>query len=281
MQYDTLRRACALAAIVTGTLAQTFATDAQETTNTPSATMPGKGRLFTAQRITSETFDATPDGRTITDLTFATHIAYGIDRDLAVTAHVPFRLRTNDRAFTQDDDAGFADAHIGLRYRFLQRDLGPVDTLRMATDVRLELPTGSNDFSSDSIDPHVGLNLNYIKGRQGFNAHASWKFTTGDVNTPLRAGETLSDSFMLNGAYVYRINPAEFDAKTTGATYLQLELLTHGETNGNTGVDIAPGLLYEGQRFAAEASLILPVFDDLSGRPDARTSFLIGVRFLF
>lgn len=256
-------------------------TSAQETTNTPAATLPGVGRVQIKQSLRLESFDPDREGRTVTDTTLTTSVVIGVARELAVLAELPVRSQDADAPAMPDNNSGFTDAHIGMRYRFIRKDLGPLDTLRVALDARLQLPTGNDSFTSDSVNPDVSINANYIRERHGFNASLGWLFTTGARDTPRRAGDTLADRATLNTAYAFRINPEEYNETTTGATYLQLELLTNAETNGDTEAAIAPGLLYEGQRFAAEASLILPVHADTSERPSSRGSFVIGARFLF
>lgn len=267
-----------------GTLAAlmlAISAQAQETTNTRSATLPGVGRVQLKQAVFVETFDPDRDGTTITDTTLTTSLVVGVARETALIAHVPFRLRDSDSPGAPDSDAGFGDAHVGIRHRFIRDDFGALDTLRVAFDARLELPTGHPEFTSDSWDPEFSINANYIRDRHGFNASAGWKFTTGDNASPRRAGDSLADRANLHTAYAFRINPEQYTADTTGATYLQMELLSHAETNGDTEISIAPGLLYEGQRFAAEASLLLPVHADTSERPSRRASFVVGIRLLF
>lgn len=254
---------------------------AQESTNVRAATLPGVGRVQLKQAIMVESFDPGRGGATVTDTTLSTSVVFGVARETAVLAHIPLRVRDADAPGANDSTSGLGDIHVGVRRRFIRRDLGPLSTLRVAFDARLELPTGTDEFTSGSIDPDFSVNLNYIRDLHGFNASLGYKLTTGSDDATLRAGDSLADRINLHTAYVFRINPESFDEHSTGSTYLEAELLTYAETNGDTEAFFAPGLLYEGQRFAAEVSLRLPVLSDTSDRPSSRPGAFVGVRFLF
>ena len=60
-----------------------------------------------------------------------------------------------------------------------------------------------------------------------------------------------------------------------------LELNGLYETNGDNQIFLSPGVLYEATTWALEASVQLPIFQDLADRPETDVVVVVGVRLLF
>ena len=257
---------------------------AQEPTNAPSATMPAPGLLAIKTMFRYDRYRDDPTGalRDVDMYRQMLHVAYGLRPGLVGFAQTSLMQRDIESPGPSDGfDSGVGDLMIGARYRFYRYDSGPTDTLRIALQGAVRLPTGASEFTTDTFSPSLAVNLTMIRGRHGFNASAGYHLTTGDTPQRIHAGDSLADHAHLSLAHLYRIAPASFATTSHAAWYTQLELLGHAETNGDTDLEFAPGLLYEARRWAAEASVLLPLFDDLEQRPDLEVGLVVGVRLLF
>jgi len=257
---------------------------AQQPVHNPAATQPGKGRLMMRELVTFQHYDADPKGlvRQADDVVLATDMAYGLTGDLVFMLRAEYMVRDQDaRGGLHSDDDGFSDLHIMLKKRVWQQDTGPTDTRRLGLAVGLDLPTGSAPFGSDSWDPMLGVIYTEVEGRWGFNAAWRWKFNTGSRPNPLRVGGAGEDLMMTDLSWLYRLSPDQFTAQKTGAWYAILEANGFYETNGDMELFLAPGIMYEAQGWALEASVQLPAFQDLDHRPDTEFAVTVGVRLLF
>ena len=107
-----------------------------------------------------------------------------------------------------------------------------------------------------------------ILGRHGLNGQLDW---AGNPSRP--------DEFLLNASHLYRLFPAEYGPDTTGSWYTILEWLNTINDEGDYSIDVAPGLLYEAWKWAAEAGVRLPVAERAYPEPDYTIE--VGVRYLF
>ena len=268
---------------------------AQEAIHTDSATAPSLGRVALRQTVQYAQLgdDPTDQGRDVEEWRTTTTIEYGLRPDLALSAYVPLVYREVEYggavppdhhagSDTTTADFGLDDVTITAKWRVYRNDFGPIDTARFAAVVGAELPAGDDAFSSDSFDPLLGGVFTYIQGRHGLNADLLWKFTTGGDDEPVRAGEGDADAFFYDASYLYRVAPAAFGAASSaGAWYAVLEANGAYETNGDNELLVAPGVLYEARTYALEASVQLPLWQELDHRPETEFTVTIGLRLLF
>jgi hypothetical protein len=254
---------------------------AQEAINTPAATQPGAGRFVSRTQLVIREFGDGPsdNDRSGRDIAARTIAIVGLTGSLSLEARTIALVR---RDFDEDANSShWGESELTVKWRFWQRDLGPVDTMRISLLAGLELPTGTGGESSHSFDPTIGAVFTGIFGRHGINQAVRWKCTTGDLDAPTYAGDSLADAFLLDTAYLYRLLPAQYTADTEGSWYAVLELNTALETNADTEILIGPGILYEGRRIALEAAIQLPLYQDLDERPETQWALTLGIRFLF
>lgn len=261
---------------------------AQEAPLTPAATLPSPESFVLRASARLWHFDG--GSQEVAREGFVTEerlrLALGITKELSVEANLPIYQASlasplpGQMAF-DPDASGLGDLDLTLKLRLWKEDLGPVDTMRVALYAGTELPTSTAGFGSRSFDPVVGLTSTTILGRHGIGTSIGWRFTTEDAHDPLFAGDSLADVLTGNVAYLYRIAPAEYGAEHVGAWYAVAELMATYETNGDLEVDVAPGLLYEGPRWAFEAGVILPAYRELEHRPTTSFGAYVGLRFLF
>lgn len=248
---------------------------AQAPLNSNVALQPSKGGLIIRQQFRyAEGEQSTPTGNVdIEQATSITTLVYGLSQDLTLILETPFVLsREIENTSTGDDrtDSGFADVTLLTKYRVYRDDFGPTDTRRFALIGGFELPTGQDEFSSDSINPIIGGVFTHVEGRHSFDADALWKFNTG-------GGDRGEDLLKYDLAYVYRLWPTTYASTNPTALFGSIELNGLYETNDDQELFVSPGIQYVTTRWIVEATVQIPIWQDLDHR--AERDFIIGVGF--
>ena len=104
-------------------------------------------------------------------------------------------------------------------------------------------------------------------GRLGLNASVLWKFNTG--------GDP--DEAHYDGAITWRLFPESFSGGADAAMYAVLELNGRYDTNGDDELFLSPGFQYVTGQWAIEATVQLPVWQELHERPEK--DFVVGLSF--
>jgi hypothetical protein len=226
-----------------------------------AATHPGAGQAFARLRLyRSEHESARADA--IRQSAHA-ELSYGIRPTLAAVADAEFARISGDGPRS----SGLAAASLQAKLRIYKRDFGPLDTWRTSLLGGLVFPGDLDERDPDDPYPRAALVSTAILGRHGLNAQANWE---GPDGTP--------DRFAANASHLYRLSPAQYAPSTLGAWYSMLESLNDFTDDGNSRSDLALGLLYEARRWAAEASLRLPLSQDGPQTSDYVLAF--GIRWL-
>jgi hypothetical protein len=266
-------------------LACAASAQAQEATLTPAATQPAEGNWYLRQKVQYLRLgrDPSPADRDIDKIVATTLLSYGVTRDVSLTLDVPVEFESSRSNASGEVERSFGVNDIGItaKWRPLQWDLGPVDSVRVAFIAGVEVPTFDGKFSSQGVDPIVGGVVTAILGRHGFNQALRYKFTTDGQPFPTRAGDGDADALFYDTSYLFRLAPEEYAADTEASTYLTLELNGVYETNGDNEVILGPGILYEARTFALEATVGLPIVRDVDERPTADVVVTVGFRILF
>jgi hypothetical protein len=267
---------CALAAPVA----------AQQAINSESAIQPSEGVVALRQLATFTRFSDDPTGQRedLSNLRLTTSVVYGLSSNLALSARIPVNFRSwDDVGGGSDDDVGLGDPSLALRYRFWQDDTGAVDTRRAVVIAGAELPSGDDEFSSESIDPFIGVAYSQIVGRWSLNADARFKLNTSSERDASRItpGDFADDAFFANGSALYRLSPDAWGPDTTVSSYAVLELNGLFETGGDAEVMLAPGFLWEASGWAWEVSVQIPIAQDVTHRFERDWSVTAGLRLLF
>lgn len=256
---------------------------AQESTNTPAATQPAQGKLYLRQKFQYLRLrdDPSPEDREIDKLVATSSLTYGLRKDMSLSLDVPLVYAVEDSPAGDERDLGMNDPSLTFKYRPIQIDRNPIDSVRFAMFGGVEAPSGDGDYSSHSWDPYFGGVFTAILGRHGFNQSLSYKFNTGGDEFNARAGDGPSNALRYDTAYLFRLAPASYAPETSAATYITLELNGLYETNGDNEILLGPGILYEARTFALEASVGLPIVQDVDERPRTDLVLTLGFRILF
>lgn len=210
-----------------------------------AATQPGQGQMYSRTLFTMEDND---------DYMVHGRLVYGIVSKLAL------QLDAHYEWLTDKDD--YSTAAVRLKYRVLQKDFGPINTWRASVVGGIEF------LSNDDPATHLAAVTTAIINRQGFNGQIDWTHY-----------DSQPDEVMLNASHLFRITPAKYSAGTKGAWYTELESLNTVYDNGDYEIDLAPGLLYEARKWAAEISLRLPIAGNYYDQPSY--TLATGLRYLF
>jgi len=248
---------------------------AQAPINSNVALQPSKGGLIIRQQFRyTEGEQVSPMGDLdIESASTITTLVYSVSDKLTLILDTPFVLsrRIENRTMGSDDtDSGFADLRLLTKFRLYRDDFGPTDTARFDLIGGFELPAGRDEFSSDSIDPILGGVFSHIEGRHAFDADAIWKFNTG-------GGERGADLLKYDLAYLYRLSPETYASTRPTALFGAVELNGFYETNSDNELFVSPGIQYVTTRWIVEATVQLPVWQDLNHR--AERDFIVGIGF--
>jgi hypothetical protein len=273
-----------LAVLIAGTCL-TGVGHAQEAMYTAAATMPSKNTFVLRPQLHVYQFGTNPSSgvETTRKYEFATKLDYGLARAWSMSLEVPVVYEEETLAGGEsEDDIGVEDLDLMFKYRVYKNDSGGVDTLRIALMAGAKITSGdSAKFASQSVNPHAGIVLTLVRGRWGFNQEFSYTFNTGGSDATNFGGDGPSDAFAYNSALLYRIDPPFFTPTSKGAWYVTGEMVGLYETNGDNEIRFAPGLMYEGTKFAFELMAQLPVYDSLSKRAELDWGLGVGFRFAF
>jgi hypothetical protein len=263
----------------------TFTAHAQEAMYTQAATMPGKNTFVVRQQAHVWQYGQHPlnDNSQTRKYELESSISYGLARAVSVSLDVPVVFEdTLTTDGERDKGVGVEDLDIMFKIRVYRNDRGGVDTLRVAILAGAKVASGdSEEYSSQSVNPHLGAVVTLVRGRWGFNQDITFQHNTGGEARYNFGGEGPDDALFFNTAGLYRIEPARFTSQSVGAWYITAEMNGLYETNGDTELRFAPGLMYEGRSYALEFMGQLPVYDDLDERPELDWAIGVGVRFAF
>ncbi len=203
---------------------------------------------------------------------------HGVREDFALIVSAPYVHREVDKL---DADGfglelrhdGIADITVLGKYRFWQKDSGPLESVRWAVLGGINVRSGDSKFSSDSYDPIVGAVYSWRRDRAHLDADLVYQFNTAGG----RAGH---DTLRYDLAYSFRLFPAVFRTERPRAIDVIAELNGRYTTDGSHELFLSPGLQFATERWSIEASVQFPVAQELAGDAmeiDYRVVF--GVRF--
>ncbi len=258
----------------------------QEAMYTEAATMPSPGVSVYRTQLHFSRYGTGPDSdaENIDKFEYGHSLQHGLARALSVRLDfTPVWETEHNKGGGEDHDQGVNDLDAMLKWRIYKEDTGGVDTLRAALIAGAAFASGDDkDFSTQSVNPHVGAVVTLVRGRHGFNQEVDYRVNTGGGGIDnTEGGQGPADAFKYSTAYLFRLLPEKFTAESVGAWYLTAELTGLAETNGDHDLRWAPGLMYEGQRFAFELMAQFSLWDDLDHRPELDFSVGVGLRFTF
>jgi len=253
------------------------------------------GFVFRSQaRWLRATDDPTSSDKQVNVVAITNALVYGVTPDLALFAIFPYIFRnvelTDPSSGKRIDknDSGIGDLTLIGRYTIYAKDY-PSGTARFAPLAGIKLPTGDDDLepiTTESIDLQFGgvSTITWDFGRHEIDADIIYR-----VNTEAKDFEKGDDLFY-DLAYEFRVYPWTLpDVGAPNFLYLVAEANgifsqkseLNGKTIDNSGGSIlflSPGIQFATKRYILEASIQLPVIQDLNGN-QVETDFVFTAGF--
>ncbi|RME38737.1 MAG: transporter [Planctomycetota bacterium] len=205
-------------------------------------------------------------------------LVLGLRANLAWITAVPYvhqRADVFNRRFGRSERQreGVGDVTLLLKYRFWQRDHGPMQTDRWAVLGGLQVRSGDRDFSSDSYDPIVGLVYTWRRRQAKFDADLVYQFNTG-------AGKARHDDLRYDATFSYRFYPTRYTSASTFDIDAVAELNGRYRTDGSHTLYLSPGLVVSFVRWSLEMSVQIPTLEEhVPGAAETDYRFVAGVRY--
>lgn len=248
--------------------------------------------------------DAGPIDRELDVLGGLTVLGYGVNRDWTLFAALPyldkeFESTLPDGRRLRRDGAGLGDALLFVRYTLFQDD-APGRTFRIAPFAGLQLPTGEQHRrdrlgrlprplqpGSGAASPFAGLVATWQQLDYEFDLSTSFQANTED------GGFEFGDETRLDASFQYRLWPRRLGPGLPGFLYgvVESNLIHQGRNtiagvadpdSGGTTWFIAPGLQYATRRWVLEASVQVPLAQNLHGAGlEQDYTVRAGFRFAF
>ncbi|MFH1719039.1 MAG: transporter [Planctomycetota bacterium] len=214
-------------------------------------------------------------------------LAYGYRPDLTLLIRQPLRHTNMSMAGNISRDSGLDDLFLLGKYRLYRRNTREY-TFGIAPTLGLELPTGDDDFTSETWDLQPGFFTSWRSGPWASDFNVSYKsngfFDENDAGVD--PGDELSIDLAL--AYQFSIGDEAEDsvAPVLEFTYKHLSPdRRSGHDIANTGESlffVSPGVKYTISSLILEALLQIPTWQDQKGiQLEQGTRFLVGARVMF
>lgn len=274
-----------VAATVLSVWVGSYRAQAQEAMDTQAPTMASPGTFILRPQFHYSAYGSDPTRGTSQTERYQVTVGlqYGIARDWSVDLRLPvvFQRDTDETTDAETSDEGVEDLDLTVKYRFLKQDTGPLDTFRMAVFGGARVASGdSEEFSSGSVNPYLGITAMLIRGRHGFGQDLSYQLNTGGAASNF-GGMGDADALRYDTSYLFRLSPAEYSEDTYGSLYAVGVLSGLYETNGDHEVVASPGLMFEAREWAIELMLRLPAWQDVEERAELDWGLGVGVRLSF
>jgi len=253
------------------------------------------GFVFRSQvRWLRATDDPTPSDKEVNVVAIPNVLVYGATPDLALFAIFPYFFRNVELTDTSSgkridkNDNGIGDLTLIARYTVYARDY-PSGTARFAPLAGIKLPTGNDDLepiTTDSIDFQLGgvATVTWDIGRHEIDADVIYRIKTEAENFEK------GDDLVYDLAYEFRVYPWTLpNVGVPNFIYLVAEangiFSQKGKLNGMTIDDsggniifLSPGIQFATKRYILEASIQLPIIQDLNGN-QVETDFVLTAGF--
>lgn len=231
--------------------------------------------------------DPTAMNRRMETYAFPFVVAYGFRPDLTLLVRQPVKHRDMDMAGSVSRDTGFDDLFVLAKYKLYRKNTRDY-TIGIASTLGLELPTGDDDFGSETWDLEPGLFASWRGGpwQSDFSVAYKWNGFADKGKSGLDPGNELS----IDLAFAHQFTLTEnADTSLTPVLELNYKQLSKDSLSGhnvsNTGESlffVSPGLKFTKSSFILEALVQFPVWQDQEGSQlEQETRFIVGTRLMF
>lgn len=214
-------------------------------------------------------------------------VAYGFRPDLTLMIRQRVKHRNMSMGGSVSRDTGLGDLFVLGKYKLYRHNTREY-TFGIASTLGLELPTGDDDFGSETWDLQPGLFASWRNGpwASDFGISYTWNGFADKGKDGLNPGNELSVDLAL--AHQFTIGK-EADSSLAPVLEFNYKHIFPDRLSGhdvsNTGESlffISPGFKFTMSSFILEILLQFPVWQDQEGsQPKQETRLIIGNRFMF
>jgi hypothetical protein len=213
--------------------------------------------------------------------------AYGLRRNITLMIKQPLKQMNMEMGGMSSDESGLADLFLMAKYGLYRKNT-PDFTFGAAATLGIELPTGKEEFTSDTWDIKPGLYLSFRNGTWASDLNFSYMINgfTGENDDDINPADELSVDFAIGRQFVIGGNTnqvliplVELSYKVCSADQFD------GDDVANSGESvfiIAPGAKTVLSSFIIEALVRIPVSQNQEGMQTERAvGGLLGFRYMF
>lgn len=213
-----------------------------------------------------------------------TVLAYGLRRNLALMLKQPVIYQKRSMSGFASKDTGLADLSLLTKYGIYRRNTREY-TFGIATTLELELPTGSDVFTSETWDVKPGLYISWRRGpwASDFNIVYTWNGFAGEGQNP-------GDELSLDGALAHQFSLGEkADMSLTSVLEWSYKNISPNRIKGlnvpNTGESVfyfSPGFKFTKSSSILDVLYQIPAWQEQTGAQlKQNPRLIIGMRFMF
>ena len=243
--------------------------------------------IRTQFRSMSRKDDPTPMNRKMDTYVIPVVVAYGFRPDLTFMIRQRIKHRKMMMNGSVSRDTGFGDLFVLGKYKLYRRNTREA-TFGIASTLGLDMPTGDDDFGSETWDLQPGLFTSWRSGpwASDFNIAYKWNGFADrgkdglDPGNELSVDMALAHQFSIGGRADMSLSPVlEFNYEHT----LPNRLSGHDVSNTGESLSfVSPGIKFTKSSFILEALLQLPVWQDQEGSQLKQgTRLIVGTRVMF
>ncbi len=231
--------------------------------------------------------DETAMNRKMTTYAVPFVVAYGYKPGITLMAKQVTKFSNMRMGGSTSRESGLDDLFVMAKYKLYRRNT-PDYSVGLATTLGLELPTGTNGFSSHTWDIQPGLYGSWRAGPRSADLSLSYQwngFADRGIDG-LNPGDELRMDLALG--HQFSINNSSDNSLTPVLEFSYINTMRDrrsGRNIDNTGQSlffISPGIKLTMSSFILEALIQIPVWQDQEGNQlDQKTRLIIGTRIMF
>lgn len=250
---------------------------------------PAEGRwIFRTQiRYMNRNDDANASNRKMESYVFPFVLAYGLKNNLMFLARLTVQHRVSSMADVTESHSGIGDFFVLGKYKIYRRNT-PKHVFGIAATLGLEMPTGTDTFTSGTWDLEPGLYCSWRRNRLGSDFSATYKWNGFADDGP--EGANPGDEVALDWAIAYQFIVGE-GANTSLAPVLEASYrniwpdrisASDLENTGESVMYLSPGIKFTRSSLILEGLAQIPVWQNQKGNQlEQGIRGLLGLRYMF
>lgn len=214
-------------------------------------------------------------------------LAYGLKSNLTVLCRQPIMRRDMSMMGASHAENGFGDLFVMGKFKIYRRNTLNY-TLGVAATIGIEVPTGSDAFSSKTWDLQPGLYFSWRRGSLGSDVSIAytWNGFANKGQNGVNPGNELAFDWAISYQFGLGTNSRISMAPVLEVSYRDISsdrLNSRDiENTGESILYISPGFKFTMSSLILEALLQLPAAQNRNGiQIERNATWLFGLRYMF